>query len=118
MLLQFPTVLIPIIMAPLLAANKVDETSLIVIIALIVSGLTGALQTILGMERKSEQHAQAAFRYSDLLSDLEEVLSKQPRYRSRCDMTIQRFKMRMDSAERYSPPVTTAADSDESEEDS
>ena len=103
--LQVPTVLIPIVLAPVLAAQYLREDSLVVVIALVISGLTGALQSILGLERKSEQHAQAAFRYADLLTDVEEVLCKDRCFRPRCDVTVQKFKMRMDSAERYSPPV-------------
>lgn len=104
--LQFPTVLIPIIMAPLLSMQYVDEQTPLVALCLVTSGLTGALQSILQWERKSEQHAQAAFRYADLLSDAEEVLCKDRIHRPKMDVTIQRFKMRMDSAERYSPSVS------------
>lgn len=104
--LQIPTVLVPILLAPLLSSQYVNEQSPCVVFALIISGLTGALQSILQLERKSEQHAQAAFRYSDLLTDAEEILSKGRAFRPPMDVTIQKFKMRMDSAERYSPPVT------------
>lgn len=34
------------------------------------------------------------------------MLAKDARFRPRCDVTIQKFKMRMDSAERHSPPVS------------
>jgi len=115
--LQVPTVLIPIALAPLLAAQYVQENSIIVVLALIVSGLTGALQSVLGLERKSEQHAQAAFRYADLLTDVEELLCKDRRFRPRCDVTVQKFKMRMDSAERYSPPVSVPPPPDSSSEE-
>ena len=115
--LQVPTVLIPIVLAPLLAAQYVQENSIVVVLALTISGLTGALQSILGLERKSEQHAQAAFRYVDLLTDVEEVLCKDRRFRPRCDVTVQKFKMRMDSAERYSPPVNVPAPPDSSSEE-
>lgn len=103
--LQIPTVLVPIFLAPLLSSQYISEQSPIVVFALIVSGLTGALQSILQFERKSEQHAQAAFRYADLLSDAEEILCKERAFRPPMDVTISKFKMRMDSAERYSPPV-------------
>ena len=103
--LQIPTVLVPIILAPLLSSLYVSEQSPVVVFALIVSGLTGALQSILALERKSEQHAQAAFRYADLLTDAEEMLCKERLFRPPMDVTISKFKMRMDSAERYSPPV-------------
>jgi hypothetical protein len=84
----------------------VSEQSPLVVLALIASGLAGALQSILQWERQSEQHCQAAFRYADLLSDAEEVLCKERTFRPSMDITIQRFKMRMDSAERYSPSVS------------
>lgn len=113
--LQVPTVLIPIVLAPLLTAKYLREDSIIVVLALIASGLTGTLQSTLGLERKSEQHAQAAFRYADLLTDVEEVLCKDRRFRPRCDVTVQKFKMRMDSAERYSPPVNLPLDSSSEE---
>jgi len=103
--LQLPTVIIPIVLAPLLASQYLSETSPAVVILLVVSGLAGALQSTLQMERKSEQHAQAAFRYADLLTDAEEIMSKDRFFRPTMDVTIQKFKMRMDSAERYSPPV-------------
>jgi len=103
--LQVPTVLVPIALAPLLSSQFISEQSPIVVISLVMAGLTGALQSILQLERKSEQHAQAAFRYSDLLTDAEEVLCKERLFRPPMDVTISKFKMRMDSAERYSPPV-------------
>ena len=108
LLLQMPTVIIPVILAPLLTSHWVSEESVLVMVLLVTSALTGALQPVLGMERKSEKHAQAAFRYDDMLTDAEEVLSKERRFRPRCALTIQKFKMRMDAARHHSPPVSVA----------
>lgn len=114
-LLQIPTVLIPIALAPVLAAKMVAEDSAVVVVMLILSALTGALQPILGLERKSEQHAQAAFKYSDLITDAEELLAKERRFRAPSNETVSKFKMRMDAAARYSPPVAAAEESDSDE---
>ena len=46
LMLQIPTVLIPIILAPILAAKLVEETNFGVIIALIVSGLVSTAHEI------------------------------------------------------------------------
>ena len=106
LLLQIPTVIIPIVLAPVLAARFLEETSPFVVGALVLCALTGALQPVLQMERKSEQHSQAAFRYADLLTDAEEILAQERCFRAPVDVTVQKFKMRMDAAERYSPPVS------------
>lgn len=103
---QIPNVLIPIVLAPMLAAKVVSEDQLVVIMALVLAGVTGGVMSVMGWERVSEQHAQAAFRYADLLSDAEELMAKQRRFRPRCDVTMQRFKMRMDNASKLSPPVS------------
>ena len=106
---QIPNVLIPIILAPLVAGHLSGEDSLGVVFALVLSGVAGGVISVMGWERASEQHAQAAFRYVDLISDAEELLAKQRRFRPRCDVTMQRFKMRMDNASKVSPPVSVPA---------
>ena len=69
----------------------------------------GGLVSHLALDRKSEKHGQASCRYSDLLSDAEEVLCKERRFRPRCDVTMQKFKMQSDSADRTAPPVDESA---------
>ena len=107
--LQIPNVLIPIVLAPLMAGKLVGESSIGVVLALVLSGVAGGVLSVMAWERMSEQHAQAAFRYVDLISDAEEVLAQQRRFRPRCDVTMQRFKMRMDNASKVSPPVSVPA---------
>ncbi len=105
---QIPNVLIPIVLAPILAGKLVAENQIVVVMALVLSGVAGGVMSVMGWERVSEQHAQAAFRYVDLTSDVEELMAKERRFRPRCDVTMQRFKMRMDNASRLSPPVSLA----------
>ena len=114
LLLQLPTVLIPMVIAPLLCARVLLEDNLIVLAALLVSSLMGALQSVLGLERKSEQHSQAAIRYGDLLSEAEEVLAKSSRFRPQCDVTIKSFQLRMSSVHRYAPPLSPLSSSSSS----
>lgn len=104
-LLQIPNILIPIVLAPLIAGKFVGDDQIIVALALILSGVAGGILSANGWERSSEQHDQAAFRYVDLISDVEEVIVKKRRYRPGCNITVQKFKMRMDSAAKYSPAL-------------
>ena len=104
-LLQIPNVLIPIALAPILASKQLSENNPLIILALIISGITGGLLPILTLEKRAEQHSQAEFRYTDMLSDLEALLAQQRKYRPRCDVTMQNFKMRMDIAAKLSPNV-------------
>jgi hypothetical protein len=119
-MLQIPTALIPVILAPLLSSHTLAEDSPIVVFLLVVCAATSGLQSMLSLERKSEQHSQSAFRYLDLVTDVEEVLAKERRFRPRCSVTIQRFKMRMDAANHFSPPVPVqfSIDSEDSQSSS
>ena len=112
-LLQIPNVLIPIGLAPILASKLVQENNPYLIFALIVSGISGGLMPILSLEKKAEQHSQAEFRYRDMLTDLEALLAQERKYRTRCDVTMQSFKMRMDMAAKISPPVPLPRAADE-----
>lgn len=106
--LQIPTALIPVVLAPLLTSHLVAEDSPVVVLLLVLSAAASGLQSMLRLERKSEQHAQAAFRYLDLVTDVEEVMAKERRFRPRCGVTIQRFKMRMDAANLFAPSVAVS----------
>ena len=115
--LQIPNVLIPICLAPILASNLVTDNNPFLILALIISGLTGGLMPILTLEKRAEQHSQAEFRYRDMLSDLDALLAQNRRFRPRCDVTMQTFKMRMDMAAKLSPAVTNPDESEDSNDD-
>jgi len=105
MVLQLITTSIPLVIAPLISAEIFNERDTIIVLLLIFVGVAGGVQSQLGWGRTCERHAQACFCYADLVSDAEELLAKERKYRPGCSVTIQRFKMRMDSADRYSPPV-------------
>ena len=97
-------------MAPVLAGNFLDKNSLGVVVALVLSGLCSGLSTLFNYDKKAEKHSQTAFKYGDLVSDAEEILAKPRKFRPKCDITIQRFKMRMDAVNCYAPPVAVPRD--------
>jgi hypothetical protein len=104
-LLQTPTVLIPLLLAPPTGAGLMDSAGAVTCALLVVAAACGGLTSMLGWQGESEKHSAAAYRYFDMISDLEEVLSQAPRFRPKCDVVISRFKMRMDSAKQNSPGI-------------
>jgi len=104
-LLQLPTIIIPLMLTPLLAKGIIQEDSPLSLLLLISSSACSGIQTLLDWGRISERHAQTANKLRDLVTDLEELLAKQPLYRPRCDVTMQRFKMLMVTTERNAPYI-------------
>ena len=86
----------------------IGDDSALAALTLVISGLAGGLDTLLSLEATSERHGQTSWRYKDLVSDLEEILCKERRFRPRCDVTMQRLKMQADNAERTAPPLAGA----------
>jgi hypothetical protein len=105
MLLQAPTVLIPLLLAPPTGAGLMDSASAVTCALLVVAAACGGMASLLGWQGESEKHFAAAYRYFDMHTDVEEILSRAPRFRPRCDVVISRFKMRMDSAQQHSPVI-------------
>ena len=104
--LQLVSTIIPLILAPILTSDLLSKKDIITVALLVTAGICGGAQSTLGWARVAERHSQASFNYSSLVGEAEEVLSKTRPYRPRAALMIQRFKIRMDCADRYSPPVT------------
>jgi hypothetical protein len=64
-----------------------------------------AVMTLLQCDAQAEKHQNATHRYDDLISDVEELLSKEPRFRTDVDVTVLNFTMRSDTLLRVAPPV-------------
>ena len=77
------------------------------------SAVLNGISSILRFDKQTSEHANASFRYADLVSDAEEIMSKRRQFRPECDLTIQNFKNRSDNLSRYSPHVDIDLTDDE-----
>lgn len=103
--LAIPNAIIPLVVASIWGKMPEEEGSFIATAALTLAGCVGALLTLVQPEAQSEKHLHASHRYADLISDVEESLSKHPRFRTDSDITIQGLKMRSDALLRISPAL-------------
>jgi hypothetical protein len=110
-----PVTIIPLVIAPLTDGSVIDNVHVIVVVGLIVVACLNSIMTIMRYEATSEMHAQAAFRFEDLLSDAEEILSKRASARPDVDMCVSTFKTRSDYICRTAPDVTLADDDSDGE---
>jgi hypothetical protein len=121
LLLGIPSTVLPLFVAGLWGNLPEEEGSVTATLTMAVSGALGALMTFVQPEAQAERHLHATHRYADLISDVEEVLSKEPRFRTDSDVTVLSFKMRSDGLLRVSPPVRMSdamADSSSDSEES
>jgi hypothetical protein len=106
-MITIPTTIIPLATVPLTTSEaNFDSVNIFITIALILTAMLSGVSSVFRFDRQHMEHESAAFRYKDLISDVEEILSKQRKYRSEVDMTISNLKSRSDTLNRYSPDVS------------
>lgn len=117
--LAIPNAIVPLVVVSIWGKMPKDEGPIVATGALTLAGCVGALLTLVQPEAQSEKHLHASHRYADLISDVEESLSKHPKFRTDSDITIQGLKMRSDALLRISPAVHIdyAQDVDSDDED-
>jgi hypothetical protein len=106
--IAIPTTIIPLATVPLTTPAVVDmpHVSIVITIALVVTAALSGIASMFRFDKAHADHENAAFRYADLISDVEEILSKRRKFRPDVDMTVSNLKIRSDTLKRYSPDVS------------
>ena len=104
-LLGIPNSTFPLIVAAIWDKIPSKEKDTIATIAFGICGALSSLVNTLKASAVSTEHHHASKLYLDLLSDVEEILSKERSYRPDADITVQEFKMRSDALVHCSPPI-------------
>ena len=103
--IEVPKVALPLLVATIWNGLPVAEGTPLATATMATSGTLNALAALLQADAKAERHMHTAHRYADLISDAEELLSKERSFRADVDVSIQGFKMRSDALLRSSPHV-------------
>jgi len=103
--LSIPATILPMIIAGCWGHIPPDEADWTATVTMTMSSILSGLLTFLEPAAQVEKHAHASHRYSDLVSDIEEILTKERCFRADVDLVVQGMKMRSDALLRYSPPV-------------
>jgi hypothetical protein len=102
-----PTIIIPLATVPLTTSEVNFECmNLAITIALITTAILSGISSVFRFDKQHIKHEHAAVRYADLVSEVEEILSKRRKFRPEVDMTVSKLKTRSDALYLYSPPVS------------
>lgn len=104
-LLGVPCTVLPLVVAGIWGNLPPDEGNVLATSTMVLSGCLSGVLNHLKPDTEAEKHTHASYRYSDMLSDVEELLSKERRYRADVDITVQMYKMRSDTLLRVSPEI-------------
>lgn len=101
-----PSLMIPMVMAPLSAALKdYDYISYIETIAFMSTAVASAMVQFFKFSAKSERHFSFATRYADLVTDIDQELAKARRFRQQVDTFSLKVKMMYDALNRSAPDL-------------
>jgi len=109
-ILNIPASTLPLIVAGFWGDLPESEGNFLATATMTASGILSAIVTLLKPEAVAERHLYASHRYSDLISDVEEILVKNSCYRPDVDRTVLAFKIRSDSLLRGCPYVSFTKD--------
>ena len=98
-----PSMIIPILLTNLSIFCSMDTNQFIHPIGLSIVGIINVFQTILNFSKKTEQHAQYAGLYMDLVNDIEKILIRKKRYRDPFDLTLERITLRKQQLDASAP---------------
>ena len=104
-IIAVPMTLIPLVLTAFTTNNILEENHIFVVIGLIVVACLNSFQTVMRFDSVAAKHDAAAWRYQDLLSDVEEVLSKRTADRPDPDLFVASMKVRSDFNTRFAPDV-------------
>jgi len=101
-----PSLMIPMLMAPLSAALK-DRAyiSYIEMIAFMTTAVTSAMAQFFDYSGKTQKHFAFSARYADLVTDIDHELSKPAQFRQQVDTFSLKIKMMYDGLNRAAPDL-------------
>ncbi len=101
-----PSLMVPMIMAPLSAALKDNEyISYVEMVAFMTTALTSAMVQFFNFSGKTEKHYAFSARYADLVTDIDHELSKPIKFRQQVDTFSLKIKMLYDALNRAAPDL-------------
>jgi hypothetical protein len=101
-----PSLMIPMLMAPLSGALKDnDNISFIETAAFMTTAITSAMVQFFNFSGKTEKHFAFSARYADLVTDIDQELSKPRHFRQQVDVFTLRIKMIYDGLNRSAPDL-------------
>ena len=110
---QVPMTLIPLALTPLTSTSLLEATHFVVVGGLVLVACLSSFQTVMRFDAAAEKHDSSSWRYLDLISDVEEVLSKRTYNRPDPDMFVSKIKTRSEFVARFAPDVVIEEDSDD-----
>lgn len=104
--IKLPSVIIPVIMAPITNGLKDYEyISQINTVGFILSAFLNAYYNFYDFQEKKEKHDQHASHYYDLVTTIDVVLSRGRTFREPADRFFERIQAEIDILERTSPDI-------------
>ena len=106
LLYGLPSLMIPMMMAPLSAALKDREyISYIEMVAFTTTAVTSAMAQFFDYSGKTQKHFSFSARYADLVTDIDHELSKPSQFRQQVDTFSLKIKMMYDGLNRSAPDL-------------
>ena len=68
----------------------------------LILGIMSGINTFINYGGKHKEHENASNRYSEVCLDIESILIKHKKYREAADISIERFKQRIESLNKFS----------------
>jgi hypothetical protein len=101
-----PSLMIPMVMAPLSAALKdVEWISYVEMCAFMGTAATSAMVQFFNFSGKTEKHLAFSARYADLVTDIDQEMAKPRQYRQQVDTFSLKIKMMYDALNRAAPDL-------------
>ena len=108
--LSIPVTIIPLVITLFTSKSFIEDSNIVVVIGLSFVVVLNTINTIMRYDAMSQKHDNAAFRFQDLITDVEEVLSKQVADRPDPDIFVFSVKTRSDFIGRLAPDVVVPKD--------
>jgi hypothetical protein len=105
---------IPVALAPFTASDSEENypSHYVVTGLLVVVACLSSFQTVMRFDAAAAKHDSSSWRYQDLVSDAEEVLSKKAPHRPDPDLFVSKIKTRSDFIARFAPDVDVPEETD------
>lgn len=102
--ISLPAILVPLISAPIQGTFKDDDwTPYFSMSALVISSIFTGINSFFNYGTKSQKHFNFSGRYGDMVTDIDEILSKRVDKRQPSDVFIRTQKLRFDNLNLTAP---------------
>ena len=100
------SITIPFVITFINAINELspsrNDYEMLNIILVMMSGVINALNTFMSFGKRESEHTIASIRYSELVTEIDNILTIKRRYRTPADVTLRQFTTQLESLQKFS----------------